>query len=141
VLALAVVSLVASDLAAVRDRSVDKTKAALVRMELKKMQGTWLATPADPYQVTIQGNQYRVTFKGKGFLTAVLTIDPTKRPRWITMRHTAGPARGMTLRGIYELKGDTLRLYVPQAPARPTAFPPDGSGDTLHRQKSPGKPA
>jgi hypothetical protein len=51
------------------------------------------------------------------------------------MRYSAGFYKGQTLMGIYELKGDTLRIYIDiSGKVRPQAFPAAGF-TTLNRQK------
>ena len=45
------------------------------------------------------------------------TLDTTKTPAHIDMVYSDGPNQGKTVKGVYELKGDTLKLCV---------SPPDG---------------
>ena len=40
------------------------------------------------------------------------TLDASKSPAHIDMVYTDGPDKGRTVKGVYELKGDTLKLCV-----------------------------
>jgi uncharacterized protein (TIGR03067 family) len=135
--ALAVVAvglLFTPQLAAVADRPDKKKKADPVQEELKRLEGTWTFQKGSN-RITIRGGTYTATDpKGKVVLAAVMTIDPSKRPKWLTMRYTAGSFKGKTLFGVYELNGDTLRVYIPVSGPRPTEHPFRG-GSTLHRLK------
>ena len=51
------------------------------------------------------------------------TLDPTTRPKSMTITGTEGPNSGKTFLAIYELKGDTLRIcYDLSGAKRPTDF-------------------
>jgi len=50
-------------------------------------------------------------------------LDPTARPKGMTVTGTDGPNRGKTFPAIYDLEGDTLRIcYDLSGRARPTEF-------------------
>jgi uncharacterized protein (TIGR03067 family) len=50
-------------------------------------------------------------------------IDPSKSPRWFDTVATAGPNKGKTAKGIYELNGDELRICIgPPGQKRPFEF-------------------
>ena len=137
VLAVVAVGLIfPRDVGAVPDRP-DKKKKDPVREEMKRLEGTWVFTRGSN-RVTIRGVTYTATTpQGKLVLSAAMTIDPTKNPKWLTMRYTAGSFQGKTLLGIYDLKGDTLRVYIPSSGKRPTQFP-TGAVNWLRRlKKSP----
>jgi uncharacterized protein (TIGR03067 family) len=56
-------------------------------------------------------------------VAAVMTLDPSKKPRWLTMRYTGGANKGKTYLGIYDLSGDTLRLcIISDGKTRPKEF-------------------
>jgi RNA polymerase sigma factor (sigma-70 family) len=99
--------------------------------DLKKLQGTWRLVAAEEGGKAVPPQNFgrdthwvfdgtKATFtSGKRVLTGTVTLDPAKDPRWIDL--TVG--KDFVLRGIYELKGDTLRLSLPPAGAeRPTEF-------------------
>lgn len=52
------------------------------------------------------------------------TIDPAKKPKAIDATALDGPLKGKTLKGIYELKGNELKLCLPneEMKGRPTEF-------------------
>jgi uncharacterized protein (TIGR03067 family) len=126
----------AADLAAVPDRPVKKTRRDPVKEELARLEGSWTYVGGNVNRVTIRGGVYTVTTpQGQIALSANMHLDPTKEPKWLNMEYSAGFYKGQTLMGIYELKGDNLRLYMDTSgKVRPTAFP-QGRGTTLVRQK------
>jgi uncharacterized protein (TIGR03067 family) len=142
-LALLVITLAPTSLPAVADRPAKTKKTDPAREELKRLEGTWVLKmgprgPRGSYRrATIRDGTWRVTDRqGKLRVAAVMTVDPTKNPKWVTLRFTFGPSRGQTLPGIYELKGDTLHFYVPGSGVRPKAFPATGyPGSFFLRQK------
>jgi uncharacterized protein (TIGR03067 family) len=110
--------------------------------ELARLQGTWQLVAAETdgkkaaeenvkqIRVVIRGGKHSVQFGEKVIAKEVpFTIDPTKRPREVT----DSLADGRTIRGIYELDGDTLRSCVAAVGKdRPTRFAAEaGSGHTL----------
>jgi uncharacterized protein (TIGR03067 family) len=69
-----------------------------------------------------------------------LTLDPTKEPKTIDLKFTEGPEKGNTSYGIYELKGDDLKLCLTIAGKnRPTSFAAAPKGghalEVLKREK------
>ena len=55
--------------------------------------------------------------------TATYKIDAAKQPAEIDMTDADGPLKGMTARGIFNIKGDELTLCISQAgKARPGKF-------------------
>jgi RNA polymerase sigma factor (sigma-70 family) len=99
--------------------------------DLEKLRGTWRLVAAEeggkPLPPANFGrNTHWVfsgadgTFKsGKRVMSGTVTLDPAKDPKWIDL--TLG--KDMVLQGIYELKGDTLRVFLlPAGSGRPTEF-------------------
>jgi uncharacterized protein (TIGR03067 family) len=83
-----------------------------------KIQGTWKVlvhedggrkkAPEEVQQleVVITKDKIAITHKGRNRIeTAAYKLDPTKKPGWIDLS-----TRDDQLRGIYELKGDDLKL-------------------------------
>jgi uncharacterized protein (TIGR03067 family) len=98
---------------------------------LKDLQGTWKVGEAkiggvspdekllEKMVVVIRDN--RVLFKdGLTDSDAEVKLDPSKKPAWIDMT----PAREkITIKGIYELDGDALKLcWAQEGKERPTTF-------------------
>jgi len=102
--------------------------------DLKQIQGSWRVTggeangdqiPAENINnivVKIQGNKYDVQGldeENKG----TLSVDTTKQPKQMDIHPTAGGDGGTTLKAIYEVGPDTMRvIYGREGAARPTSF-------------------
>lgn len=74
-----------------------------------------------------------ITFGGQVYFKAKYTIDPTKKPKAIDYIMTAGPTKGKTHLGIYELDKDTVTFcFAAPGKERPTEFTAkEGSQRTL----------
>jgi uncharacterized protein (TIGR03067 family) len=100
--------------------------------ELKKM----------GFKITFQGTTMRIPGKPGKSPEFTVTLDAAKEPKVIDMLPTNGPFKGQTLAGIYDLKGDELRLCMPNQPKeeRPGSFFSDqGSGLGVFRMKRSAK--
>jgi uncharacterized protein (TIGR03067 family) len=96
--------------------------------------GTWRVTkiltdkelPPDSDNTTLTFTASEITPKsgGREEWPAKYTLNPAKSPKQIDL-HT--PQEG-TMLGIYEIKGDTLRLSVQRKGARPESFDAKGEG-------------
>jgi uncharacterized protein (TIGR03067 family) len=99
--------------------------------------GTWQVTEAIREGTKVSARQLEgaamafrngrcyIVEKGRKEMDAgPLTIDPSKSPRTIDLRIPIGPGGPRTWRGIYELKGDALKIALgdPQKGNRPTTF-------------------
>jgi uncharacterized protein (TIGR03067 family) len=51
-----------------------------------------------------------------------VTIDPKSDPKQIDLMYTEGPPKGHYIRGIYEVRGDRLRLILSFRGPRPNAI-------------------
>jgi uncharacterized protein (TIGR03067 family) len=103
--------------------------------ELKKLQGTWQFTaferdgkakPPDEVakmKITFTGDKWVVREDGKVIQAGTHKFDPTKKPGQVDAAVTEGEDKGSTMLGIYELKGDQMRVcFDPQGKQRPTSF-------------------
>lgn len=122
--------------------------SAQANKDLDRLQGTWKRASgemdgkkmsADELQkttLTIKSNQY-VLKMGDQTRKGYIKLDPTKKPKQIDIISDAGPNKGKSLLGIYELEGDTFRYCVAQpGKDRPTEFSSRaGSGHGLYVNK------
>jgi uncharacterized protein (TIGR03067 family) len=105
------------------------------RRDREAMQGTWELVEAEAkngkatadqikgFKVVIKGD--RITFNPDGEnRSSTFKLDPSKSPNAIDLAPADGPAQGQTVPGIYELKGDTLKLCADNEEGRdrPTEF-------------------
>jgi uncharacterized protein (TIGR03067 family) len=111
-------------------RAEDKEAA---KTDKEKLEGSWQLSSAQMMGKDAEGDELKqmqersFDFKD-GTLTArtnaKYTIDPSKKPKEITLEVSEGPAREQgTWKGIYELKGDDLTVCIcPPNGDRPKAF-------------------
>ena len=105
------------------------------KKELKALQGTWKVVAAthdgDALDrivggtLVIKDNNFTVKTKGGTELKGDLMLVPAKKPKHIDFVHQDGMLKDKTWEGIYELKGDTLKLCYAEADsekARPSEF-------------------
>lgn len=116
------------------------------KKELEKMQGTWsvVSVEADgktlpeertkDWKLTITGDKY--TFApGLESVEGIYFLDPRKKPRAIDATRTNGADKGKTLKGIYQLDGNNLKMCFngPGNDERPEKFEAKaGSGFRLY---------
>ena len=115
-----------------------------VKDELKRLEGAWRVVAVELGGKEIDreeigdGNNLLVfsgtkcsTVTGKRTIECTFTIDPTKTPRWIDVTRTSDK---ITWPGIYELKGDTLKVFQgPPGGKRPTEFKTkEGTQQVIH---------
>jgi uncharacterized protein (TIGR03067 family) len=116
--------------------------------EQKRLEGTWVVQsftkagkPADEMkgtELTFAGDTVTLRMKKDGEqkeMKAKYQIDPTKKPRTMDVQ---AEGKKDKMRGIYELKGDTLRFcHGVKEDERPTAFTDEGVVVvTLKRKKA-----
>ncbi len=116
-----------------------------VKNELKRHQGTWIATSStfdaqkapDEIARSIQRivTEDHVVWerRGKRFAGTKIELDPTRDPQKIDVIPDGGPNRGERVLGIYKLDGERLTICMARAgQPRPTVFKAaKGSGWTL----------
>jgi uncharacterized protein (TIGR03067 family) len=115
------------------------------KKDLEKLQGDWVgvsymrdgekADPDDAQSLfrTIKDDTYTISRFDKQIGKGTFTIDATKKPKTIDAYPGGSKDKNKVVRGIYELKGNTLKICS-AAPGkdRPTEFTSkEGSGHTL----------
>jgi uncharacterized protein (TIGR03067 family) len=114
--------------------------------DLKAFQGTWVLVGLEKdgekapdekvkqvnLKVVVKGPKYTVKVGDKS-MAGTFTLDSSKKPGHIDATATSPAGKEEKTVGIYELKGDTLRIcFVPAGKDRPTEFRTQaGAGQTL----------
>jgi len=127
-----------------------------MKQEMKALEGVWTVVSLEMDGQAVEGGSGQVVVKGGRFTTesmgaayeGIVKIDPAQTPKHFDLVFTAGPEKGNTNRGIYELDGDRWRICLNTTGGeRPCEFVTrPGSGlalETLHRgapQPRSGKP-
>ena len=141
-------------LAAGLSLAADDGKKEPMDMDYAKLEGTWrvISLEVDGMKIaeeTIKDS--RLVIKGKEFTMkekiatyrGTFTIDPSKKPKTIDIKFTAGPEKGNSSLGIYQLEGDDLKLCLTiTAKDRPTEFaakPKSGHGFEVLKREKPKK--
>src|SRR5207244_1307339 len=112
----------------------DVTPEAL-RAEMAALEGEWSMVSGEangealPEEVVkgakrvSKGGETTVSLNGEVFMKAKYTVDPSKKPKAIDYAVTEGMAQGKKQLGIYELKGDTLKVcFAAPDQERPSDF-------------------
>jgi uncharacterized protein (TIGR03067 family) len=115
-----------------------------VEKELKKFQGTWTfesvevggkEVPVAEFKgitVTFAGAKYTVKKGDEVIQAATLKLDPSKSPKALDVTVAEGPNKGAVMLGIYEIRGDTLKVcFDPEGKKRPTQFKSASGSQTL----------
>jgi uncharacterized protein (TIGR03067 family) len=121
-----------------------------------KLEGAWVTSSLEvggnkapdaelkksPGRLTLKGGKWTFTVGGRD-QNGTFTADPAKRPAQMDLKRSDGPNAGKTIRVIYELNGDTLKVcYAPLGKERPTTFDTtDKPGYALivYRREKPSK--
>ena len=103
--------------------------------ELKKIQGTWKFISQEmegkerpkeeltKLTITFTGDKWSVRVEDKVVQAGTHQLDGTKKPGHVDAVVTEGEDKGSTMLGIYELKGDKMKVcFDPKGKQRPTSF-------------------
>lgn len=110
-----------------------------IKKEREKLQGTWVGMsarllvpgstpkPDESLILEITADTIRLSRIAPGEVKLRLipmgetrfTLDPTKDPKTIDLTPPTGRNKGKTVRGIYQLDGDKLRICLPDEPDGP----------------------
>jgi len=118
-------------------------KGDAVKEELKRLEGTWRAVAVEVGGKETDdeiGPNNLLVFSGtklssvigvnKRTIECTYTIDPTKNPKWIDQTRTSDK---VAWHGIYELKGDMLKVFLGPSGKRPTEFKTkEGTQQVIH---------
>src|SRR5262245_43858474 len=112
-----------------------------MRDDLDLLQGTWAVVELEMEGQTISGGMLaneRVEITGSRFSSlgmgavyeGTVLLDDSVSPHTLTMKFDAGPEKGNTNLGIYELHGDSWKICLStRGDVRPAEFSaPAGSG-------------
>jgi uncharacterized protein (TIGR03067 family) len=102
---------------------------------LMKIQGTWKFVSQEmdgkprpkeelaKQTITFAGDKWTVHRDGKVIQAGTHKFDAGKKPAQVDAVVTEGEDKGSTMLGIYELKGDTIKVcFDPKGKERPTDF-------------------
>lgn len=123
-----------------------------MKPEIEALQGTWTVVSLEMDGQPMDGGaDARVVVENDRFTTSGMgavyegrvEIDAARKPKHFTLVFTAGPEKGNSNPGIYELDGDTWRLCLnTRGGKRPAKFATTpGSGLALETLKRGGKAA
>jgi uncharacterized protein (TIGR03067 family) len=115
------------------------------KKDMKLLEGEWSMVSGEregqaiPEEVVktakrvVKDGETTTTFNDMVVMKAKFKIDTSKKPKTIDYEITDGPAKGMSMIGIYELKGDDFKAcFVMSDKQRPTDFTTkEGDGRTL----------
>jgi uncharacterized protein (TIGR03067 family) len=113
-----------------RKKADQEARNQSIHQEQERLRGTWTVTRG---RYDIEGlsdkdlNGFRLTFGAAGLKweeagaanTLAVQIDPDATPAAIDLVPTGGPYKGRTIRGIYRLERDRLRLRLPPSFSMP----------------------
>ena len=110
-----------------------------MQKDLERLQGSWMVESMEidgqstsglgEARVVVEGNRFQSLGMGAVY-EGTLELDPSAKPPRIDMKFDAGPEKGNTNYGIYQLKGDSWKLCLAtRGTVRPKSFKSsEGSG-------------
>jgi uncharacterized protein (TIGR03067 family) len=129
-----------------------RAPSVTVKEELDNLTGTWRAVSITEngkemsdddlkkVVLVVNGKTYRFGV-GKTIVKGTHKLDPSKTPKTIDAVRSSGSDKGKTIKGIYELKGDSYKVcFAAPGKDRPKEFSAkEGSGHRLIVLKRAGK--
>jgi uncharacterized protein (TIGR03067 family) len=101
--------------------AAEPAKEDEAKKDLEKLQGSWtmaaLEVDGKPVPeeklksstLTIKKDKYIIKV-GDSTHETTIKLDPSKKPKEIDMTFTEGPNKDKTLKGIYDIDGDTFKM-------------------------------
>ena len=91
-----------------------------MKQDMKALEGAWTVVSLEIDGRTMEAGSARLVVKDGRFTTesmgavyeGIVKIDPAQAPKHFDLEFTAGPEKGNTNRGIYELDGDRWRICL-----------------------------
>ncbi len=107
------------------------TQEDATKDEVKKLQGTWVRIAVDVDGQKSEDSKdpkeaITLIIKGDKYHDELFKIDPTKSPKHLDVMTVDDKGKPFTLPGIYELKGDVLKVCFP--------YPFEGKFDQMHKR-------
>jgi uncharacterized protein (TIGR03067 family) len=110
--------------------AVSAHKQDAVPKEMVPLQGTWVVTQINgdstsgDTSLIISGSKYSESVGGTVDETGLFKVDASKTPMTVDLIIQEGDSAGKTQLGVFEVKGDTMRLLLNNAGdmARPTSL-------------------
>jgi uncharacterized protein (TIGR03067 family) len=125
-------------------RADDKDPREAARKDLERLQGTWTvvsmeregeAMPNEEIEgrtCVYKNDMFTLMSHGEPRRRGLITLDPSRTPKALNTWDLNGPYTDATVPGIYELKGDTLKLcFSRPGGERPTEFGTKAGGGLL----------
>lgn len=115
----------------------DAPRVDPAKKDLDKLHGTWILVSAARDGKNLpeaEVKKTRIRFDGERFVfpdaagigtsqQGVITVDPSKTPKWMDAKAADNNAKGELSLGIYEIVGDDYKVcFAPPGQARPKAF-------------------
>jgi uncharacterized protein (TIGR03067 family) len=119
--------------------------------ELKKLEGAWKLDKAEingaelpreivkDFKLVLKGDKYEILSKGPKD-EGTISVDPTKKPKTMSIKGVDGPNQGKTLLAIYEITDDLLRIcYDLEGKSYPTEFSAPANSKRFYAVYRPAK--
>jgi uncharacterized protein (TIGR03067 family) len=126
--------------ACVEDVPADRKEA--IKQEMKRLESIWRVTEVEvggkklpreeigPKNFLIFSGDKCTTVTGTRRIECTFTVDPARQPKGIDLTRNSDNVRWL---GIYELKGDTLKVYLGNKDKRPAKFKTkEGTKQVIH---------